>query len=272
VVADRLEGAIVANAGNETNELLWGAPGTMLVAQGMLTATGEQRWAEAWLQSAEVLWSRWAPADDDGCDLWTQRLYGQVRQYVGAGHGFAGNVLALALDGGLLAGERRAELERRAAATATALAVRDGRLANWPPVAGGPLAHDGVIRVQWCHGAPGMVTSLAGLAADDGEFTDLLVAAGELIWQAGPLKKGAGLCHGTGGSGCAFLALFRRLGDERWLDRARRFAMHALTQVEAARTRHGHGRYSLWTGDIGAALYALECFDGRDGVPSLHWL
>ena len=272
VPADALERAVIENAGNESNELLWGAPGTMLVAQSMLAATGDRRWADAWLGSAEVLWSRWLPSDEHGCHLWTQQLYGQVVQYVGPGHGFAGNVLALSLDGGLLSPERRGELERRAATTATALAIREGAFANWAPIAGRPLAQRGVIRTQWCHGAPGMVTSLAGLAVDDDAFGDLLVSGGELIWRAGPLAKGAGVCHGTAGNGYAFLALFRRLGDERWLDRARRFAMHALAQVEARRERHGHGRYSLWTGDIGAALYAMQCIDGREGVPSLHWL
>jgi hypothetical protein len=193
-------------------------------------------------------------------------------QYVGPAHGFAGNVLALSLDGGLLGAERRSELERRAVATATVLAIRDGDLANWPPGVGGPFVRRGMIRTQWCHGAPGIVTSLAGLALDDDAFGDLLAAGGELTWRAGPLGKGAGLCHGTAGNGCAFLALFRRFGDERWLDRARRFAMHALAQVEKGRERYGHGRHTLWTGDIGAALYAMQCIDGRDGLPSLNWL
>ena len=269
---DALERAVRGNAGNETNELLWGAPGTMLVAQAMLAATGDERWADAWRASASVLWSRWLPADAVGCHLWTQDMYGDTVQYVGSGHGLAGNVFALSLDGGLLGPERRGELERRAVAAATALAVREGGLANWYPIAGRPLAHRGIIRVQWCHGAPGMVTSLAGIAAHDEAFGDLLAAGGELTWQAGPLAKGAGLCHGTAGNGCAFLALHRRFGDERWLDRARRFAMHALAQVEAGRAKHGRGRYSLWTGDIGVALYARQCIDGRDGVPSLNAL
>lgn len=270
--ADALERVVRANAGNEANELLLGAPGTMLVARAMLAVTGERRWADAWLESADLVWSRWLPSEEHGCDLWTQRLFGDVVQYVGAAHGFAGNVLALSLDGGLLPRGRRTELERRAVATATALAFREGELANWPPVAGWPLARRGVIRTQWCHGAPGLVTSLAGLAEDDHAFGALLAAGGELTWRAGPLAKGAGLCHGTAGNGCAFLALYRRLGDERWLERARRFAVHALAQVEASRERHGRGRYSLWTGDLGAALYAVQCIEGREGVPSLHGL
>jgi lantibiotic modifying enzyme len=267
--AQRLLAAVDANADNESTELMWGSPGTMLVARSMLESTGERRWADAWLRSAELLWSRWLPSDEHGCRLWTQQLYGREAQYIGPGHGFAGNVLALSLDGGLLDGERRAELERHAVETATMLAVRDGGLANWPAATNEPMVHRSGIRVQWCHGAPGMVASLAHIAADDEAFSELLAAGGELTWQAGPLAKGAGLCHGTAGNGCAFLALFERLGDERWLERARRFAMHATSQIEASRERHGFGRHSLWTGDMGVALYLQQCIDGRAGMPSL---
>jgi hypothetical protein len=117
-----------------------------------------------------------------------------------------------------------------------------------------------------------MVASLARMAPDDKAFSALLSAGGELTWRAGPLAKGAGLCHGTAGNGAALLAMFERLGDERWLARARRFGVHALEQVEAARERHGFGRHSLWTGDIGVALYLQQCIDGRSGMPSLDLL
>jgi Lanthionine synthetase C-like protein len=271
--ADLLLKAIDANADNESNELMWGSPGTMLVARSLYESTGDVRWSDAWSRSADLLWSRWLPSDEHGCHLWTQLLYGRVCQYVGPGHGFAGNVLALSMDGGLLPAERRAELERRAVEAARALAVRDGDLANWRPVTSQPMEVPvGGMRTQWCHGAPGMVASLARIALDDEAFSDLLVAGGELTWRAGPLAKGAGLCHGTAGNGCAFLALFERLGDERWLERARRFGMHAIAQVEAGRERHGFGRHSLWTGDIGVALYLQQCIDGVAGMPSLDLL
>ena len=94
-----------------------------------------------------------------------------------------------------------------------------------------------------------------------------VAGGGELTWHAGPLRKGAGLCHGTAGNGYAFLTLFARTGDERWLYRARRFAMHAIRQVEQARKEYGRGRYSLWTGDIGAALYLADCVDGAARPP-----
>jgi len=78
-------------------------------------------------------------------------------------------------------------------------------------------------------------------------------------------RYGAAICHGTAGNGYALLKTFERTGDERWLDRARRFATHALEQVE----RRGRGRYSLWTGDVGVALYAADCLEARAAYPIL---
>ena len=74
-------------------------------------------------------------------------------------------------------------------------------------------------------------------------------------------------CHGTAGNGYGFLKTFARTGDERWLGRARRFAMHALGQVERLRAERGHGRYSLWTGDLGVAIYAADCLEARSAYP-----
>lgn len=267
---DRLESVIRANAGNESNELMWGAPGTMLVALEMYRRTGASRWVDAWRTSADELWQRWMPDDEVGGYMWTQLLYGSVDRYVGPGHGFAGNVQSLFAGRELLQEGRVHELTDRAVATATALAFREDGLANWAPTVG-PLAHRDRIRVQWCHGAPGMVTGLAGLAREDAAFTDLLVAGGELIWKAGPLATGHGLCHGTAGNALALLALYDRTGDDVWAERARRFAVHALEQVERERQEHGMGRYSLWTGDIGAALAATSCIELRAGMPSLDW-
>ena len=109
------------------------------------------------------------------------------------------------------------------------------------------------------------------MAAGDDDFTELLVQAGELTWRAGPLAFGHGLCHGTAGNAVALIALHQRTGNELWRERARRFAVHALDQVGRQRAQHGMGRYSLWTGDIGAAVVARSFIDGRAGMPSLDW-
>jgi hypothetical protein len=88
-----------------------------------------------------------------------------------------------------------------------------------------------------------------------------------LTWRAGPLRKGGNLCHGTAGNGYAFLALLERTGDERWLIRARAFATHTARQVELSRSEYGCGRYTLWTGDLGAALYLADCIEGGGQLP-----
>ena len=92
-----------------------------------------------------------------------------------------------------------------------------------------------------------------------------MLQGAELIWDAGPLddeEKGAGLCHGTAGNGYGFLKTFARTGDELWLERARAFAVHALEQVDRL-----PNRYSLFTGGIGAALFAADCLEGRSAFP-----
>jgi hypothetical protein len=102
----------------------------------------------------------------------------------------------------------------------------------------------------------------------DSAIDDLLTAAGETIWQAGPLKKGSCVCHGTAGNGFAFLKLFKRTGSEMWLDRARQFAAHAIGQCEAAKRQYGQYRYTLWTGDLGLAIFLSKCIEGDDLFPT----
>ena len=240
---ERLLELVHANADNESRELMWGAPGTMIAARELGADA-------AWHESAELLLAQW---EDDG--LWTQHLYGNVYRFLGPVHGFAGNVRVL-LDGG-------EDVQERAVQTLERYALREDGLANWPPTdASAPRE----IRVQWCHGAPGMVATLWDLPCEE-----LLLAGGELTWQAGPLAKGQGLCHGTAGNGYALLKLFERTGDELWLERARAFAMHAVEQVERMRREHGRGRFTLWTGDIGVALYVTSCLTGDARVPTIDF-
>jgi hypothetical protein len=234
---ERLAELIAANARDERCELMWGSPGTILAGRELgLDVTASVEWLER-------------RRDTEG--LWTQQLYGKSTRYLGPAHGFAGCVLAL----------------RDVAAVSETLqryAVEEAGLVNWPALPGRRLDAngDGQIRTQWCHGAPGIVASLAYILDEP-----LAVAGGELTWRAGPLRKGANLCHGTAGNGYAFLALLERTGNERWLARARTFAMHAAAQVERSRSEDGRGRYTLWTGDLGTAVYLADCTDGGGEPP-----
>jgi lantibiotic modifying enzyme len=251
-LADALLARVRENVDNEAEELMWGSPGTILAARAMHEWTGEDRWAEAWRESAEALLAR---RDADG--LWTQLLYGgPPRRGLGPVHGLVGIVHTLLPEH---------DLRRETAAILGDEAVVEDGYATWPAHAGGELVpKDGVIRLQWCHGAPAIVSTAAAYLDEE-----LLLAGAELVWAAGAHReeKGHGLCHGTAGNGFALLKAFARTGDERWLDRARRFAVHALSQAERT-----PGRYSLFTGDVGAALFAAACLDADARFPVLDWL
>ena len=272
-VGDRLFEVVAGNIGNPTREQLWGAPGTMLAAWHLWSATGEDRWRELFLRNVDEVWRTWDFDAAAGCHLWLQDLHGKQVQYIGAGHGFAGNALPLLKGAPLLDDERRQALYERCVHTLRALATVDGDATNWRPGTYTPRPDGPKMLMQWCHGAPGIVTALADFPVGPyAEMDAMLVAAGQAIWRAGPLAKGQGLCHGTAGNGEAFLVLYRRTGDAMWLDRARAFALHALGQTRRQRQQHGQGRYTLWTGDAGVALFLWQCLDGRAGMPSLDFV
>ncbi len=239
-LADDLLALVRQNIGNEANELMWGVPGTLLAARTMLSRTSEERWRAAVQESEEALRD-----SRDGDGLWTQHLYGRTYRILGPPHGLVGNVVALG------------ELGNAADVLARTAIVQGGH-ANWPSAAD---EAGEVLRLQWCNGAPGIVIAAAGYLDEE-----LLLAGAQLTWDAGPPgdEKGAGICHGTAGNGYAFLKTFERTEDELWLERARAFAVHALEQSQRL-----PGRYSLFTGSVGAALFAADCLDAQARFPVL---
>ena len=118
---------------------------------------GDERWGTAWDEGATALLRR---RDPDG--LWTQVLYGHTDRILGPAHGFVGNVLAL---GQRLGTRERTVLFERSNEVLVRFAVVEDGLANWAPAEGESLVHrrTGQIRVQWCHGAPGIVASAAAI-------------------------------------------------------------------------------------------------------------
>jgi hypothetical protein len=271
--ANRLFASIQENIPNPTNEALWAAPGTMVGAWHMFRWTGEHRWHDLFLENVEQLWRTWLPSKNNNCYLWTQDLYGRVVQFLGAAHGFAGNVYPLLCGSSLLSHERRLQLHERCVETLSATGVFKENEANWPAHTGAPRPGQEDMLMQWCHGSPGIVTALSGFPQGESPaMEDILIEAGNAVWKAGPLAKGYGLCHGTAGNGYALLALHRRTGDPVWLARARSFAMHAIHQQQEMRRQYGRGRYSLWTGDPGLAVYLWHCLNESCGMPGLDIL
>jgi len=262
--ADHLAQVVAGNADDPAREMMWGAPGTMLAALAMHRWTGEARWAELYRRSVEAL-DRSRVDDAAGGVTWVQDLYGQQVSFLGAVHGFAGIALALIAGRDLIDPQAWTGWSAALARALEATAVHAEVGVNWPARLG---ATPPKMRVQICHGAPGMIY---GFAALDQPIEELLLAAGELVWRAGPLIKGANFCHGTDGNGYAFLKLFERTGDQIWLDRARAFAMHAVDQSDAEAKATGRRRATLWTGDIGLASYLADCIDGLCRFPSLEF-
>jgi hypothetical protein len=244
-LGDDLQALVRSNVDNPTDDISWGAPGTLLVALAM-------GWNEAARESATALRAR---RGEDG-------LWRQDDDYRGLTtlHGAAGNTLALLRfkPDDVLAGKTAEVLVQHA--------FRNDGLANWPGTPRAQLARprDGRICVQWCTGAPGVLGGAWDYLAED-----LVLAGAELVWQAGahPDEKGHGLCHGTAGNGFALLKAFARTGDELWLERARRFATHALAQAERIATANGRRRYALFNGDVGTALFAAACLDADTRFP-----
>lgn len=257
------------NLHNPVREPLWGNAGTVLAAIHMAQATGDARWIALVREAADVLLADMEMDADTGTWLWVQNLYGRPPvRYIGAGHGFAGNAYPFFRAAALLPPEQVALLAERAMATLQATARHADGGTNWFPGINPQRPAEWLPPVQDCHGAPGIVCRLAG-APRTPEWDTLLMQAGELTWHAGPLRKGAGLCHGTAGSGFAMLKLWCRSGEPVWLDRARALAMHGWGQVQRHQAEYGRGRHSLWTGDLGLACLLKNCIEGTDAFPTL---
>lgn len=269
-VEQQLFDAVCANLRHPTREMLWGSPGTLVVALHMAAAGRGERWRNVIREGAQILLDEMEFDPELAAWVWRQDMYGKTRCFIGAGHGFAGNVYPVLRASEYLQPEVVQEYIHRSWTTLDALALRAAGCVNWHAVHDPVVVQGRLPLVQDCHGAPGVVVRLASMPRSD-EWDSLLREAGMLTWVAGPLRKGASLCHGTAGNGYAFLKLWSRTGDDEWLARARAFAMHSLMQVRAERRKQGHGRFSLWTGDIGTALYLADCIGGRSDFPTLDY-
>ena len=276
-VADALFALVESNLENKALEALWGSPGTLVAALHMLEATEgtpeAQRWHALFRRGVDLLWAQMVPVRhtaQPGREVWVWRqdLYGTVVEYMGAGHGFAGNLFPVIRGARWLDAAVVAAFEARAVDALDVCAKREPGLVHWGPhfdaaTTGYPVK----ALLQDCHGGPGIVCRLAGTRS--APLRALLVEAGELVWQAGPLVKRPGLCHGTDGNGFAFLKLHTMTGDARWLDRARAFAMHAVQQSDALAAQYGCRVPSLWSGDAGLAIYLQACITANPAMPTL---
>ncbi len=266
-IADELYRVIEANAAHASLGFGWGGPGSMLAALFMFERTQQPRWKTLYLSIFDDLWRCWNFDERSvvtcGCTISTA---------------FVSNASA-----GCTARPRRCRACcaagrccRRIVHTSSNGAPR--RL-WWPPRCVKDRSRTGrsprIARIapefSGCSIAVGhraVVNCLASLPRDP-DTDELLIAGGELAWRAGPTVKLPSLCHGAPGSGYAFLKLHARTGDERWLQRARQFAMHGIEQAERGVRQHGQRKFSLWTGDLGLAVFLCDCIRADARFPTL---
>src|SRR5262245_10743793 len=120
--ADVIEARAAANTALPVRELMWGLPGSMLACVHMGEMTGEPRWPALFAtQAARLL--------DDLEDtahgpLWMQDLYGSRLRFLGAVHGYAGNMIPLIRGWDWLTEEQRARVAAAVPRTLIANAER----------------------------------------------------------------------------------------------------------------------------------------------------
>ena len=261
-IADLVYERARANSSLPVRELMWGLPGSMLAAVVMDEMTGEARWRILFEEQAAILLADLQ--DSELGPIWAQDLYGGVRPWLGAVHGFASNAVPLIRGWSWLTPGQQARAEEAFTRVLQSTAVRSAQGANWPG-----QVEEATDLCQHCHGAAGMVTTFADAPFTSPAFDSLLEDGGRLVWAMGPLAKGSNLCHGTGGNGYALLKLYRRTRSPVWLERARAFAMTAIAQCREARRELGRGRHSLWTGDPGLACYLADCLKADPQFPTV---
>ena len=255
----------------DSRGLAWGGAGAMLAALFMYERTADARWSDLFLRSFEALRDQWNYDGEARCHLWESTLYGVTEARLGAIHGFAANAFVMIRGRHLLKADLADEMLRRIHEAAHATVLIEGLHANWPNNFGSTTRSAQLsIVVQHCNGAPGIINSLAEFPDDPRWPIDaLLQQAGELVWDAGPPVKFPCLCHGAAGSGYSFLKLYRRTGDDSWLDRARKFATHAIERCDRDLKRYGQRKFSLWTGDLGLAIYLWDCIRASAKFPTI---
>ena len=258
-----LAGVIESNLYNTECDLMWGGAGSLLTA---CSITNEQI-AEPLIKKAVAqLKAQLCHSLIGDYRAWmVPTPSGRFVDLLGMVHGFSGNALAIISAFPHLPAPERASWQAEILNTIKCTAAREDHFANWPVGIGGSFL------LQQCHGAPGVIACTSSLMNQgDDDFDQLLLDAGELIWHAGPLEKGPNFCHGTSGNGYAFLKLFRQTNDQMWLERARSFAMIAISQARD-RLESDKLQPSLWTGDLGLCFYLDACINASDAIPTLDY-
>jgi serine/threonine-protein kinase len=175
---------------------------------------------------------------------------------IGIAHGWAGGLYAL-LRWSQTTGQPISTLVVDRLDELASFAQHSGRGISWPRFRD---YRDASLQSTWCNGDAGLVFLwlLASELLDDRRYLPLAEEAAWNVADRGP-ERTIDLCCGSAGRAYAFLALFRKTGDEIWVRRAKRFAEHAARELDPDAT----DAHRLYKGALGVALLVNELEDPR---------
>jgi len=169
-IAEIVHARINANMQLPVRELMWGMAGSMLACIAMAEMTGKPRWRANFQSQAQRLLG--ALLDTADGPIWVQDLYRTEAKYLGPVHGFAGNMIPLMRGWLWLSGSQRDRIAEAVARTLSTNAWRSAQGASWPSALAGDKPP---FLCQYCHGAPGMVTTFADAPFTSPAFEEILL-------------------------------------------------------------------------------------------------
>jgi hypothetical protein len=270
-IADELFTLTQQYAHLKSNELFWGESAYALCCLHMFEKSNQARWLDLYQDIVKSMINKLETIPGKDYKIWQQFLDGVYVYHLGAAHGYVGNVHAILASQHVLPEFKlRDQMFDNTIKLLNDTALESPGCCNWDQSIGEPRLNRTAKLVQWCHGAPGIVTSLAGYKKADESFEKTLVKASDMVWQAGPLDKSVGgICHGTAGNGYTFLFMYQRTGDEIWLERAKQFASAAIFSSQQTRQQVGQYKHKYWVGDLGTAVYVADCMLKNTGILTL---
>ena len=214
---ERLLECVLANADNETLELMWGATGHdarrrrrcstrtgRRTVGGGLAAVGQRRVLARLRIRSRALWTTAICTATSARSARPRTRVRRERRSPRSRRRAPPRGTPTRADAAC--DRRRSPLRARAGERTCQLAARSRGATRLSSTATG----------SGCSGVtarPGWSWALALLPAEPAARRAMPASrAAELTWDAGPLVKGPSLCHGTAGNGFALLALYRRTG------------------------------------------------------------
>lgn len=118
--------------------------------------------------------------------------------------------------------------------------------------------------VHWCHGAAGVIFMVARaytLCNNDlrrSRYLKVCKELAEVVWRRGLLHKGPGICHGIGGGGMVHLMMYRLTREQKYLQRAKKFADFLFTQQFRFESDTPDNPLSLFEGWAGTVCFMAD--------------